>query len=327
MSSPDSQQPTYSRQSPYNRQPHYDRQQYYPRGSSDHRYNNKPAKPNKLLTVILGILATFFLCFLIVLAVLHSMSIAPIVQDVIQEIPIAGLIEDFDYNNEFYVWYQVNGLSFNERRISYYDIEMFVKNETVSEEIGLVLDGYFRALAAGNLDHHITTDDVIGIAKNIRPELNEFFDHQMTDEDIERLAITMDDILDFNAMSIGGLLEDFDIELPVPRFLISTGLVFVVAVICLILLAIIVLLRRYNLPDGFTAAGIPVVLSGLIMFVSGLWLDAFSGSLSRSVHPLAVHLGDPAGYMMQYGFVFAGSGVLIIVISIMIGKLKTPRNI
>jgi len=284
----------------------------------------RQTKPKKSLSVFLCVLAVVFLCILVLLSVLHSTNIAPIVSDILDDVSIASIIEDFDYNNEFYVWYQVNGLRFNERRISYYELELFFKNDAVSKEIGNVVNDYVRALAAGNMDFHMTAGDAERALLNIKPELGELFNHQMTNEDIESLAKTMDDIIDFNSLSIRGMMEEFDVELPVPRFLISTGLIWVIGIICIIILGIIVFLRRDNLPGGFIAAATPVVLSGVIMFIFGLFLDAFSESLSRTVHRMAIHLGDPAGHMIQFGFVFAGSGVLVIVVSMMIRKYRSP---
>jgi len=287
------------------------------------RYENRNKKPNKVLLVLLGLISTVFLLLFILLTVLHSVSVTPIVKDVLDDIYIAYLLEDFDYHNEYYIWHQVNGLPFNETHVTYDDIEAFIRSDAVSEEIGGVLDGYLRALASGNLDHHITADDIVDISKNIRPQLDELFDHQMTDEDIERFAQTLDDIIDFDTLSIDGVMDEFNIETPVPLFLISTNMLLIAGVINLLLLTVIVFLYRNDLPGGFLAAGIPVTLSGSIALICAIWLEAFSLSLSQTFHRYAIHLGSPAVFLKRYGFIFIGAGVLIIVISIVIKKLKT----
>jgi len=335
MSSPDPQQSPreFTRQrgqTPYNRQ-----QSPYNRQMSDHSYRppyqrneKKYKKPNKLLSVLLGIISTFFLLLFIILSVLHSVSVTPIVQDVIDDLYIAYLLEDFDYHNEYYIWHQINGLPFNDTHVTYDDIEAFIKSDAVSGEIGGVLDGYIRAFTAGDQDHHITADDVIKISKNVKPELDELFDHQMTDEDIENFAAILDDILDFNTLNVDGMMDELNIVLPVPQFLVSTNMLFVTGIINVLLLFVIVFIRRNNLPDGFLSAAIPVFAAGLTAFISAIWLEAFSQSLSQTFHRYAIHIGGPAGYMKRYGFIFAGIGILIIVISFLIKRLgeKNERN-
>jgi len=333
MSSPDPQQ--YPReltdnrgQSPYNRQQSpYNRQQSDPLSGPPYPGSDrKHKKPNKALSVFFGFLSTVFLLLFIMLIVFHSLSVTPIVQDVLDDLYIAYLLEDFDYHNEYYIWHQVNGLPFNETHVTYDDIEAFIRSDAVSGEIGGVLDGYIRALAAGDLSHHITTGDIIDISKNVRPELNELFGHQMTDEDIEQFAVILDDIVDFNTMSVDGMMDELNIELPVPLFLISTNMLLIAGAINVLLLAAIIFLYRKDLPGGFIAACIPVTLSGSIVFICALWLDAFSQSLSQTLHRYAIHLGSPAVHMKQYGFIFAGAGILIIVISAVIKRLSRQSS-
>jgi len=279
-------------------------------------------KPNKLLSVFLGVLTTIFLLIFIILSVLHSTSVTPIVKDVIDDTYIAYHLETFDYHNEYYIWYQINGLYFNETHVTYDDLEVFIKSDAVSEEIGNMLDGYVRALAAGDFDHHITTGDVIIALENIKPELNDLFDHQMTDENIESLAGVLNDILDFDTMSISGMMDELDIELPVPHFLISTNLLVAAGIISLIMLGLIIFLYRKDLPGGFLYAGIPIASAGLIAFISAVWLNAFSESLSQTVHRLAIHIEGPASKMNQYGLIFTAAGVLIIVISFLLKRIS-----
>ena len=293
----------------------------YP-GADNRRY----PRPVRILSVLHGIFSTVLLCVFILLLVLHTVSLTPVVRDLLNEIEIASYMEDYDYIYDNYLLHQINGLPFNNTTVSYEDIEMFIRSDAVSGEIGGVLDGYIRAFAAGNPDHHITAAEVADISKNIRPELNELFDQQMTDEDIEYLSMILDDIVDFRAMSVSGLMEDLDVVLPVPQFLISTGLLWVLGLIITGLLAGIVFLRRSNLPDGFLTAGIPVALSGLIIFTSGIWLDASLDLLSTNVHHLAIHLEGPAVLMSRYGFIFAAAGIIIIVVSIMIKRFSPASN-
>jgi len=243
-------------------------------------------------------------------------------KDLIQDIEIEEILESYDLEQDYYIWYQLNGLPFNNAYILYDDIEDFIKADAVSEEIGGVLDAYIRAFTSGDMDYHITAEDVMGIAKNIRPELNGLFENQLTNKDIETLAMTLDDILDFSALSVGGVMDDFGIDMPVPHFLVSKVMLWIIGIICTGLLFLIAFLRRGYLPDAFLAAGIPVAAAGVIAFIAGIWLDALTDTLSTTVSSLAIHLDGPAYHMMQYGFVFAAAGVLVIAISLMVSSLS-----
>jgi len=240
----------------------------------------------------------------------------------IRDIDIAMVLENFD--DTHYLINQINDLPFHDTIIYYSDVDLFVKTDAVAAEIGDVFERYARALAAGDLDYHITSIDVVNHSRNVEAELHSLFGLEMTKDDIEYLADTLDDILDFNSLSIGGLAEDFDVDITLPAFIMSAALLLITGLVCIILFTAVILLRKQNLPIAFLTAGILVTLSGLITFFTGLWLDSSLESLSYSVNRLIIHLDGPANLISQYGFIFSAVGILITVISFSVSRL--PQN-
>jgi len=270
-------------------------------------------KSNSFLSALLCFSTVLFICFFIFLSVLHNTSFNPIVHDVVHDIDITGFLETNDDGN--YLWYFINGLTFHDAYISYADVEYFIKSDAVTNEIGNVVNDYVNALAAGNLDYHITAGDIVNISRNIQPELQTLFDHEMTEEQYVYVAGAIDDLLDLSSLSISGLAEDFDIDITIPSFLMSSVLLWVVGIISAGFLITIFFLKRRNICNAIFSAGVPVALSGLIAFIIGFFLGTSIESLSNTIHRLLIHLDAPAHLILQYGIAFAAAGLLIIAVS------------
>ena len=267
-----------------------------------------------VLSVFLGLLTVVFLCSFIVLTVIRTADIPRIAEGVITEFNIGTIVERIDDNH--YLLDQINLLPIHDTTITYNCINTFFKFENVTAEVADVMAKYVRALASGDLDYHITVDDVVYHSLNVEPELRWLFARQLTYEDYEFLAMMLDDILDFDSLNISGLAEDFEFDITVPRILMSVILYCCVAFISAGLLAAIIYLGRKNLPGAFLIAGSAIALAGLIAFTAGLWLDASLVTLGETVNLLFLCLENPASLSQQYGFMFAAAGILIITISI-----------
>jgi len=270
-------------------------------------------KPNSVLSGLLYFLTILSLCFFIALMVLRSTGVAHIIRstDVYGLLLSATDSEDYQY----YIEHQINSLHFNEQELELFDVAVFIQRETVSNEIGGIVDEYATALVLGNLDHHVTTDDIIRVARNLEPDLNELFDHRMTDADYEHLAATLDDIMDFDSLSVSGLMEDLDMDLTIPFTIISPVLFWSVGGLCLLLLIIIFIIRKHNTAEASLAVGIPITISGLLAFLAGTLISAYPGVLCSAAQRFSNYLDRPVYLLTQYGFIFAAIGVLIIFVS------------
>jgi len=251
------------------------------------------------------------------LLVLRSFGVGHIIRNT----DILGILEDFSTGEHaYYIIDQVNSLTFNETEITLYDIEEFIKRETVTDELERIVGGYATALMLGNFGHHITVDDVITSARNIEPELYDFFDHRMTEDDFYRLAHTLDDILDFDSLSLEGIMMDFDMEMsPLPLILLSPVFLWVVGLLSAGFLLMLFLLRKRNIAAAILSTGIPVALAGLISLAAGTLVGARLGDEGEGlIGGLSRFLEDPIHLYTQLGLITVAIGVTIVIVSLVV---------
>jgi len=278
---------------------------------------NKPAKkpfrrPNKFVSVVMYLITTVFIFIFILLMVLHTAGVG----NVIRNTDILYYLEDFAVDgHDYYIVDQFNNMPFNNNEISLVDIEDFIKQEAVTNGINSIVEGYAQAFALGNLEHHVTVDDVFDIASNLNEEISEFFNHQMTEDDLEYLAERLDDLLDFNSMTIDGIMEDFDMDMSVPLLLLSPALRWLIGTLCVFLSIAIFAVRKKNIPNAACATGIAPLAAGIISFAGGLYFDTISKSPESTFHRFESFLEEPITKIMQYGFIFTAIGLLIIIIA------------
>jgi len=291
----------------------------------ENRVNGTYKKPNVFLSVFLCSAAVISMCAFIVLLALRAVNILP---GIIQHTDFLGMLEQSEEGEHaYYITDQINGLPFSNTEVTLEDLDALIKSDAVSEEISVIADGYVRAFGRGDLDHHVTADDIAAAARNIKPELNDFFDHQMTESDIKQMAHTLDDIIDFKSMTLGGLMEDFDIEpeeIQLPFFVTSSIPLWIAGLISAIILFLIFLIRSGNVAGASLAVGIPVALAGLFMFAGSLYFSAYPEVFGETVYhyfeQYSAYIDGPVNKTTQYGFAFSAAGVLIIVISFMIRR-------
>ena len=275
-------------------------------------------KPNAFISSLLGFFAFVFLCVFIVLLSLRAGNIV----SAIRHVDIAGML--YDTEMAYYIENQLSALPFHDREINIFDVDHFIKSEAVTNEINGVLDGYARAYIAGDLDHYLTTDDIIKIVRNLEPELHALFDHHMTEENFEHFAMTLNDIIGFNSLSVGDLVEVIDMDLTVPFLLISPQLLWGIGIICTGLLFFIFFLRRKNVAGALMATGIPIMLSGLVTFIGGAITESPPEALGPTILRAARFLEAPAHQIMQHGFAFIAVGLLLVLVSFMF-KSVAPK--
>lgn len=289
------------------------------RSPSNFKQNNYEP-PNSFLS---GLLC--FLTILLVIVFIFLMVFSPAnMNHIIHDFNIAGILTDID--EEFYILHQINMLPFNNAKIEYVDLEEFIKSDAVSHEIGAVVAGYARAIQQGDLDHHLSTEDLVGIVRNLEPELYELFDHRMTEEQYQQIAETIDDIVDFGGITAGDVINDVDFDLTIPALMFSSTLIWIVGIACVVLLVITFLIRRKNIVDAFLFVGIPIAVAGFISFALGLWIGTSPQLLGERIYLYLRFFISPLALLTQYGFVFAAAGVTIIAISFMF-KSIAPRRI
>ena len=274
------------------------------------------------LSVLLYTLAVLFMCCFIVLMIVRTVGVG----HVIRNTNIVDAIEVADVGiNPTQIVEQINELPFTDSLLSLYDVEEFIRKEAVTDELNTILDGYAMAFVIGNHDHRVTKDDIIAIARRLEPEINEFFGHRLTEDDFDFLDITLDEIIDFNVLSIDGIMQEFDVDLTLPLILISPALLWVISLISVALLAVIFLRKRKDPIRASVAVGIPIAIAGLPPLIIGLFIW-FNPTISGTISYQIVKLIDyPAQLATRYGLAFIAAGAVIIIAALVLKRVWGSR--
>ena len=272
----------------------------------------------------MGLCTVFSLCIFIILLVLRTANVPHIIRNT----DVVGLLEQAAIGeNPLHFVDQINQLPFHNANINSHDVEDFIRSDAVSDEIGSIFEGYASAFAAGNLEHHMTADDIVYAARNLEPEFQELFDHQMTEADYEHFARTLDNMVDFSSLSVSGIMDEYDIGMTIPGMLLSSALLWIVGIVCAVFLLLIFLMRIGSMGHAFRAVGFLIAAAGLIMFVLGLFMGASPGAFGRTVQYILRFLDGLVRLVMQYGLTFAAVGAAIIAISLIFSFIAPRTNV
>jgi len=260
------------------------------------------------LSFLLSILMFLLTCIFVVLLMIRAGNAAV----VIRHTDISGIIEDTDV--AYYIVNTINNLPFNDNEIDLADVEEFIRSEAVSDQIGVVARDYARALTRGDLDYYLSSDDLIGIVQNLEPELFELLDHRMTEEDNERMARIIDDIVGFNGLSVGDILEDAGIGTTIPFLFVSPYLLLLTGVLCFAVLFVLYWLNKDKGSDVFLYAGVPVLLLGLVFLSGWMILDVYPHLLGETFYRYSAVTGGIAYLIMWHGIITGIVGVLFVLL-------------
>jgi len=279
----------------------------------------------RIISILLSILIFILTCTFTALLLMRVDNVATIIRNT----DIYEILEDTEL--AYYLVHQLNSLPFHDTEIELSDIEAFIQTEAVSNEIGGILNEYARAFNNNDLDFHLTADDVLGIVHNLEPELQDLFDHHLTEADNIIITRTLDDILDFNGLTISGIMYDAGIDIMVPRLLISPLMLWGVGILILVTLCLIFLLNTKTIPNAFLLSGIPMILSGLLYLTTGVIFGTYPDLLSGTLHSLSRYTAGVMHLVIRYGVVLSALGVTLIVICINLkrnkeAKKKTEKN-
>ena len=262
----------------------------------------------RVISVILSLLMFIFITAFTALFMMRAGNAAMIIRST----DISEILADTEI--AYYMVSQLNSLPFHDADITLYDIEAFVQRESVSNEIGGIVSDYARALNNNDLEYHLTSDGVLVIIHNLEPELHDLFDHSMTEADNVLLARTLDDILDFEGLTVGGILYDVGIDTMVPRLLLSPYLLWGAGILVLLTLCAFILLNLKAIPDAFLQSGIPITASGFLFLMTGVIFGTFPGLLSGRLFTLSRYTGGVMHLVIRYGFVLVAIGVAFIAV-------------
>lgn len=273
-------------------------------------------RANGFLSAVLCLMMFLFTCAFALLLALRAGNVATIIRNT----DFLEILDGTEFSH--YIVHQLNGLPFHDAEISFSDVEDFIKSDAVSGEIGGLVDGYARAFAEGNLYYHITSDDILGIVRNLEPEFNDLFDHNLTEAEIENFARTLDDILDLSGLSVGDLLYELEINTTVPYLIISSYLLWGAGILCATTLIVTFIHHRRRVSDAFIYAGIPIMLSGLLCLTVGVIFISYPEILGDTLHGIARITGGLAYLVRRYGIILTTTGIVFIAVHILVKPVK-----
>ena len=279
-------------------------------------YENQNYRPraNAFLSGLLGFMTFIFMCVFIPLLALRPMNVG----NMVRHSDVSLVLEETGMSYE--IVETLNELDFLENEIDVRNVEIFLSSPAVSNEIGRVMDDYARAIARGDLDHHLTSADLVDIARNLEPEVSDMLDHQMTEADFRELAEVLDDMIEFSDLRAEYILEDLDVEVPVQVLFVSVYLVWGVGILCAATVLLIFVHHRRWIADGFRAAGVPIMLPGFLFFMIGLMFNLYPQILEEWLYEMAAFIAGPAYLLMMYGAAFAALGVLSSIIGFILNR-------
>ena len=279
-----------------------------------------------ILSVLLGITAAAFLCAFVILTVFRRDN----VEEFIRDIDPAWIIEDIDIQGDiaetlneiphFYPVFDADG------------VDEFLKRNNVSNEINNVIDGYLDAFFNGDFNHHVTYSDVIEIARILEPDIYEQFGIIMTEEDYWILSLTLDNDEDFEALSIGNIVEQENINLNYPEYLFSIYPLVITGFLCILFFINIYIVNWKSIVISLFTTGVSVLLTGAVLITTSAVESLNIEALNEPLSLISKYIEAPLNMIYQRGFTVAVIGSALIILSIvifiilMILKSKTLSN-
>jgi len=274
---------------------------------------------NGILSVILCTVLFIFTCLFAAVLLLRT-DFLPLI---IREADIIEVLEDTEIS--YYILSQLNSLPFVETEVDLYDLQEFIKTEAVSNEIGNVFSEFTRALGTNDLEFHLTNNDVLRIVQNLEPEFHDLLDHRMTEADNIVLTRTLDDVLDFETMTVSGIMYDAGIDIVVPRLLFSPLLLWGVGILILVTICTIFLLNSKSIPKALALSGIPIMISGFLYLITGVVFSTFPDLLSGTLHTLSRLTGPMMHLVIRCGIILLAIGATFIV-ACLLKRRKDVQN-
>jgi len=225
---------------------------------------------------------------------------------------------DYDFDDDFDID--------TYRELDIADVERLLVSAGVAREVGRIFDDYARELARGNIDHHVTSADIVRMARNLEPEISNIVGRNLTETDFIILQQTLDDNIYFEEFTIAFFLYDMDLEPVIPFIHFAAYLIWISFFLCAFLLVIIYVHHRRNTAAALRAVSVPIIMAGLIFFIVGVLFSVSPQLFGYTLYDMSHYLGGVAHLIRLYGFAFIAFGILLIAISIAVTVMKNRRE-
>ena len=258
------------------------------------------------------------ICTFLLLAVIRPSNIEAFIENT----DIAWVLEETGVQN------QINEALTNfpahtaDTHVRASEIEAFLQSENVTGEMATVFSGFVYAFVEGNLDHHVTSGEIVAIARNLEPEIQNHFGYTMTEEDFRILQTTLDHV-DLETLSVGRIIEETDINPNLMSTAFSIYPMLITGTLSILSLLSIFAVNGRNIPKALRVTGVTLLLPGLLFVPLGLMFLASPGVFSGGMYVAARAIGGPVTLLVQYGLICGIIGIGLVVAS---GVVRATRR-
>lgn len=189
-------------------------------------------------------------------------------------------------------------------------IEEFIRRDNVSGEISEIVGGFLYAFSRGDLDHHITSDDLVAMARQLAPDIESQFGYAMTEQHFTIIQDTLDDI-NMDMLSVARVYEETDLNPNVVSAVFSIYPLLITGTLSVIALLFIFIINIRRISRAVSAVGFTFIFAGIIFFPLGLIL-LMSPQVLGDVFYIAARLfGGPATFLALFGVAYLVVGIVM----------------
>jgi len=270
-------------------------------------------------SVLCGILLFLFSFLLCVILTLRPSGLPTAVVDA----DLSSVLEDSGYADV--IAYNINNSKILPEEIDADDLVEFLENDKVKAAAEPVLKSYIDAMQSGNLDYHITADEIIELIKTVEPTFRKEFDtEKLTKDDYAEIEAVISDAR-LEEFTVAGLMYESGVSPVLPYAFFSLFPLLIIGILVLMMLFDLLIIRRRYLRTNFMAAGIPLAVSGLIFTFAMLLYKQAAGLLN--IDMLEYILQHFKSRSVLIGLIVFAVGAVLIALGIVLQKsLKNKRQ-
>jgi hypothetical protein len=197
----------------------------------------------------------------------------------------------------------------------------FMQRSNVEGEVSKAAEQYLTAIATGNLDYYMSSEDIVEMVKAVAPDIIEEFAYELTDENYDSLAEYLTTSVELEDFRMEKILDNAGVTIALPQVLLSVYPLLAAVFLFLLLVLAIFLLHRKQVRKAFSTIGIVLASAGFVYLLASLFLGVFSRSfISNEIINSVIAGAGVVGRLLLFGLICFGAGVLAITAAILLKK-------
>lgn len=271
-------------------------------GGTPRKSRPAPTAGKKVLTAVLCLFFALFFLYAGTVGILRNLLNEESYNDILEDTDFNKIILTVDgkeYELAEYIWEAIP--SQLTRAFSRRNIEDILDSEKVKKAVAAALADYTDYLIADEPLHPLTSEDVAEFFDNNRKLASGIYDSYGISHGSEYLTSLLESSFEFdNVRSVSRLERFLDTDFGLAKFLLSPLGYGIAIFLCVLMLALILLVNRANIPACLTAVFVTgitlgslyllaaLALCGTVLFVSATVVELLSALLLRVAVLLAL---------------------------------------